>query len=465
MGAQVLVVAVAIVLMEGCDMVFSEQDHESTSNITITDVAVVDVEEGVIHPEQMVIIVGDRIQRISPRSDRAMPEGSYLVDGCGLYLMPGLINAHVHYFDPATFGRLMITHGVLMVRDMGHPNEQALQLREALNQGTVLGPEMITTGWVLDGDPPFIPQVSVGCKTPEEGRAAVRRQVAAGVDQIKVYSRLEKDVFLAIVDEAHQHNLKPVGHVPESIYIEEAAAAGQRSSEHLFGFEKVIGKLLGEPVVLKTGGMGSDARYWLRLPEANREELQTVLRRVRDSGMAVCPTVVVFRSGSRLNDIEAGKYPMLEYISPMIRGIWNSIWDPSQQDTETAEKAWPRMQAFVGELHKAGVTLMVGTDLLSPGIIPGYSVHEEMVLWQEAGIPAADVLRSATVVPARFFGLHGRLGTVAEGKTASLVLVKANPLEDIKNAQQIEGVFLRGRYFSRDDLNRLLEEAKDLARH
>jgi len=442
-----------------------EQDHESMSSYTITDVAVVDLEIGMIHPDQTVIIVGDQIQKIVPRSDCAIPEGSCLVDGRRLYLMPGLINAHVHYFDPATFGRLMIAHGVLMVRDMGHPNEQALQLREALNQGTMLGPEMITTGWVLDGDPPFIPQVSVGCKTPEEGRAAVRKQVAAGVDQIKVYSRLEKDVFLAIVDEAHRHSLRPVGHVPESVYVEDAAAAGQRSSEHLFGFEKVIGKLLGEPVVLKTGGMGADVRHWLRLPEVNHEELQTMLRRVRDSGMAVCPTVVVFRSGSRLNDIEAGKYPMLEYISPMIRGIWNSIWDPSQQDAETVGKVWPHMQAFVGELYKAGVTLMVGTDLLFPGIIPGYSVHEEMALWQETGIPPLDVLRSATVVPARFFGLHERLGTVAEGKAASLVLVKANPLEDIKNARQIEGVFLRGRYFSRDDLNRLLQEAKDLARH
>ena len=130
-----------------------------------------------------------------------------------------------------------------------------------------------------------------------------------------------------------------------------------------------------------------------------------------------------------------------------------------------AGKVWPHMQAFVRELYEAGVTLMVGTDLLFPGIIPGYSVHEEMALWQEAGIPPVDVLRSATAVPARFFGLSERLGTVAEGKTASLVLVRANPLEDIRNARQIRGVFLRGRYISRDDLDRLLEEAKHFAQH
>ena len=220
---------------------------------------------------------------------------------------------------------------------------------------------------------------------------------------------------------------------------------------------------MGEPITLKTGGIGADAHYWPRLAEVNQEKLQKVLRQIRDSSVVICPTVVVFKAGANLKEIQAGKYPMSEYISPKIQGIWNSMWDPSQQ--VMADKIWPPMQTFVGELHKAGVTLMIGTDLVYPGIIPGYSVHEEMALWQEAGIPPADVLRSATIVPARFMGLDQRLGTVAEGKTASLVLVKANPLENIRNAQEIEGVFLRGRYISRGDLNQLLKEARELARH
>jgi imidazolonepropionase-like amidohydrolase len=121
------------------------------------------------------------------------------------------------------------------------------------------------------------------------------------------------------------------------------------------------------------------------------------------------------------------------------------------------------MQAFVAELHQAGLTLMVGTDTTFPGVIPGYAVHEEMALWQEAGIPPADILRSATIVPARFVGWDERLGTIAEGKVASMVLVRANPLEDVRNASKIEGVFLRGRYLDRSALDLLLEEAKGLA--
>ena len=106
---------------------------------------------------------------------------------------------------------------------------------------------------------------------------------------------------------------------------------------------------------------------------------------------------------------------------------------------------------------------MVGTDLMVPGVIPGYAVHEEMQIWQEAGIPPADILRSATIMPVQFMGLGDRLGSISEGKTASMVLIRADPLEDIRNAQLVESVFLRGHYYSREDLDRLLEEAKVLA--
>jgi imidazolonepropionase-like amidohydrolase len=123
---------------------------------------------------------------------------------------------------------------------------------------------------------------------------------------------------------------------------------------------------------------------------------------------------------------------------------------------------WQNWALIVKGLNQAGVPLMVGTDLMVPGIIPGYAVHEEMEIWQDAGIPAADILRSATLVPAEFMGFAERLGSIGEGKTASMVLLKANPLEDIKNAQQIESVFLRGQYFNREALDRLLDEAKDL---
>jgi len=431
------------------------------TSYTITGVAVVDVDGGQLVADQTVVVVGERIARVASRAEVTPPKGSQVIDGRGLYLMPGLVDAHVHDFDPEVFGRLFVANGVVLVRDTGQLTAQAVKLRQDVASGTILGPEMIVTGAILDGDPPLIPDISLGLRTAEEARAAVQQQAAAGVDQIKVYSNLDLELLQAITEEAHRLGLKVVGHVAEAIYLEDAVAAGQDGIEHLHGFDKVIGKLLGGPITLKRGGMGVDFQYWPRLPEVDRAALQAVLGRLAESGVAVCPTVVVFQVGVNVRAVIAGDHARSEYFSPGIRQIWQTVW---ASQTDIPAVIWQSMAAFVRELHEAGVTLLVGTDLTFPGIIPGYAVHEEMAIWQEAGITPADVLRSATLVPARFMGLEERLGSIAAGKSASMVLLRANPLQDVRNAQQIEGVFLRGKHYSREDLDRLLAEARELVR-
>jgi imidazolonepropionase-like amidohydrolase len=426
----------------------------------ITHVNLIDVEKGTTIPGQTVTIAGERIDRIGLPAGPDVPERTQMIDGQGLYLMPGLVDAHVHYLDAPVFGRLMLANGVTLVRDMGMPNDLILSLRDALNRGDMLGPEMVAAGAILDGSPPLIPLISLGIETPEQGRLAVRQQAEAGVDFIKVYSRLDREGFLAILDEARQCGRKVVGHIPDTIYIEEAAAAGLASSEHFFGFEKMIARLLGKPVNLQYAGMGAEAHYFQRLDQVDPQALQQFYQRIHLSGMTVCPTVITFKVGTHYKAIQSGDFPHREFISPMVMGIWASMW--AQQD-DLEDYIWQNWAQMVKGLHQAGVPLMVGTDLMVPGIFPGYSVHEEMAVWQEAGIPPVDVLRSATLVPAQFMGLGDRLGSVREGKIASLVLVRANPLEDIRNAQQIESVFLRGQYFSREDLARLLQEAASLA--
>jgi len=425
----------------------------------ITGATVVDVEQGRTVSDQTVIIEGESIKTVGPRAEVVVTDGARVIDGRGLYLMPGLVDAHVHYFDQEVFGRVMLANGILLARDKGLPTKQAVKLREALKQGELIGPELIVTGSILDGDPPLIPAISIGLTTPEEARAAVREQTAAGVDQIKVYSKLDKAVFLAIVDEAQKVGLKVVGHVPDSIGITEAAAAGLKSSEHLFGFDKVVAGLLGAYVRQTYAGMGAEAGYLQRLNEIDPAELQAVYQQLHASGLTVCPTVVVFKTGVNYSAIKAGNFQGREYISPFMQGLWQS----QGQQSDLPDFIWQNWAQIVKGLHDAGVPLLIGTDLTVPGILPGESVHQEMALWQDAGIPPAAVLRSATLVPARFIGLDGRLGTVAEGKAASLVLVKGDPLEDIRNTRLIDGVFLRGTYYDRVDLDRLLSEAREIA--
>lgn len=417
-------------------------DH--VTGYVIHNVSIIDVNLVVAQPGKTVVVVNERIQSIHD-AHTFVDSGSFQsMDGSGLYLMPGLIDAHVHYFDPDTFGPLLLKNGIVLVRDMGNPTDQALQLRKALHMGSLPGPELITTGWILDGDPPQIPPISLTCNSAEQGRERVRQQVLAGVDQIKVYSDLNKDVYIAIIDEARLQGVKPVGHIPEAVYIEEAAKAGQCTCEHLFGFEKMIARLLGEEVLIQKGGMGAYIHYWMRLPEVDRNLLNRELLKFKETGMVVCPTLVVFFGHARAKEIFSGTYPFLETVSPQIRNIWNMFWNPTESEIDLYLKISPHMQEFVYELYKAGIQLLIGTDLTTFGIVPGYSLHEEMKLWQDAGIPPVDVLRSATLTPARFFNMESDIGSIEPGKMASMVLVSGNPLEDISHAGEVVSVFLRG---------------------
>lgn len=426
----------------------------------ITNVSIVDVENGTTFPDQTVILVGDQIAQIARSGSLQLPKDAQIIDAQGLYLMPGLVDAHVHYFDAPINGRLMIANGVLLVRDTGMPNEFILPLRDALNCGEMLGPELATSGYILDGNPPIIPLISKGIATPEEGRAAVRQQAAAGVNMIKTYSRLEKDVFLAILDEAREQQLRVVTHLPETISIEDAASAGLASSEHFNGFEKVIARLLGEEARFYFVGQAADAGYLYRLNEVDPDALRQVYRHLFQSGITICPTIVTFKTLTHLSAIQDRRFAGSQYVSPTVFGMWQSLW--AQQD-DLPDFIWQNWAQMIVGLYHAGVPLMVGTDLMLPGVLPGFSVHEEMAIWQEAGIPAAGILRSATLNPVQFMGLEQRLGSIHVGKTASLLLVRGNPLEDVRHAGQIESLFLRGQYFSSFDLARLLLEAQALA--
>jgi len=461
MKPTILLSMIALTGLVACGATSGSEENPLGSGYVITGVTIVDVEKGMTVAGQTILIEGDKIVAIGAQGELEIHEQARIIDGHGLYLMPGLVDAHVHYFDAPVFGRLMIANGVLLVRDTGMPNEYILDVRDQLDRGEMLGPEMITTGTMLDGAPPLIPSISMSITTPEEGRIAVREQAKAGVDMINVYSRLDRDVFLAIVDEAQKAGLKVVAHLPETVYIEDAAEAGLASSEHFNGFEKVIARLLDEPVNFAFRGQASDAGYFMRLSEVNPQELQGVYQRIRASGMVICPTVVTFKTLTHITSIQAGNFQQSEYISPSVMELWKSLWT---QQSDLPDFIWVNWVQMVAGMNSTGIPLMVGTDLMLPGIIPGYSVHEEMAIWQEAGIPPADILRSATIVPAQFMGFGDRLGTISEGKTASMVLVQGNPLEDIRNAQRIDSVFLRGQYFSRKDLDNLLNEAENLAK-
>lgn len=423
--------------------------------VVIDNVAVIDVVAGKVIEGRRVTIAGEKIESVEAAKG-APAAGAKLIEGKGLFLMPGLFDSHVHYVSADTYGPMCIAHGVTFVRDMGGATEQILPLRDELNRGDVLGPEMIATGAIIDGKPPIWP-FSEAVETPEEARAAVQKLAKAGVNQIKVYSKLPRDAYLAACDEAHKHKLKPVGHIPLTASLEDALSAGQKTVEHLEGFDALVAHCAGEAVPDPRDFRHMFSR-WELLPKADKAKLQDFYRRMAAAGMAVCPTMVVMKGIGQIG-LESDS-PWLAYVPGFMRGFWNR--DMYKRMAPGARAVVPLMQSVVRDLHAAGVPILCGTDLANPNVIPGYSVHEELELLQGAGLPAVEALRSATITPAKVFDVSDRLGSIAPGKAASFVLVRANPLEDVVNARKIEGVFLRGKHFDRATLDGMLDGVKKL---
>lgn len=416
-----------------------------------------DVRGGRALPGRTVVVSGEKIERVGLAGKVPIPPGALVVRGAGRFLMPGLFDSHVHLNNPERESRMLIANGVTFVRDMGGATAERIAERERARRGELCGLEMACAGTILDGKPPYHPWSKV-CDTPGEGRAAVRELKTAGVDQIKVYSRLKPEVLRAIVDEAKRCGLKAVGHVPDAMTLEEATRAGQTGIEHLSRYESLLESLLPD-FKARPGEFGGGV--WARYPEVDKVRLRARLRQLARSGAAHCPTLMLHAGQARRLDAEA-KELWNVYALPDDRRSWNETPAQWADYARSLAAAFPYLQQTVRELHAAGVPLLVGTDLANPGVLAGFGVHQEMLLWQQAGVPPAAVLRAATLTPARFLGVDKRLGTIEAGKTASLVLTRKNPLQDVRNAaREIEAVWARGRYFDRAALDRLLAEARD----
>ena len=397
--------------------------NDKEKQIAIVNVSIVDVEKGVLEKNKTVIIKDNKIVKIEASNKNSLPKTIKIIDGKDLYLIPGLFDAHVHYSDPDTFGPLFIANGVTFVRDTGGFTDQIIELRDKISKHEMLGPEMIVTGAIVDGKPAIWP-FSEPCDSPEEGRTAVKKLFDKGVNQIKVY---------------------------------------MASNEHLTGFNNKFIEILE---ATSTEKVNKDPYVgWQFYPQIKPEIMSALLSKLASSNMVQCPTLVVNERIGRLKDPALKTDLLLEYVPNYFLEFWKPEKDFrfrtwTEETFKKNQQVFQNMLSLLGELHKAGVPLVCGTDLSNPYLVAGFSLHKEMRLFQQAKIPNADILRAATINTARLCGVNDRLGTIAENKLASMVLLRKNPLEDIKNTSEIFGVFLAGEYFDRAKLDEMLTKVK-----
>ncbi len=435
----------------------------------LRDVTIVDVRTGKLRPHLAVTIANGHIASIAPASSATAPAGATVIDAHGLFLIPGLWDMHVHlaFGDWFPGARditlpLLLANGVIGVRDMGSDLETVQAWRQEITKGTLVGPKIFTSGPMLDGPKPRFPS-SIAVATPEDGRRAVDELKKRGADFIKFQSLIPRDAVFAAIDETHKQKIAFEGHVPDSVRASEMSKAGMKSFEHLIGIFEGSSPL--EDEFLKGGK--TETRF---LASYDPKRAALLAKLLASNGTWQCPTLVWERGGNLIDVTDFSKDDRAKYAPDSWKtGTWKRFTDEILQgytnDTLATRRQFVQKELDVVQmLHKAGVPFLAGTDT-PPGvyIFPGFSLHEELQRFVAAGFSPLEALQTATLHPAEFWGMEDRAGTVEPGKVADLVLLTANPLENIANTQKIAAVVAAGRYFSRSDLDNLLSHASAAA--
>jgi imidazolonepropionase-like amidohydrolase len=439
--------------------------EDSGGPIAITNVTVIDTTGGPAKPNRTVVIDGNRITYVE-KGRAHVSKQARVIDGTGKFLIPGLWDMHVHTFfgDWVPGGKevtlpLFIANGITGVRDMGSDLDLILTARRDTLSGVLLGPRLVVAGPMLDGPKTQFP-ASIAIATPDDGRRAVDMLKSRGVDFIKIQSYIPRDAYFAIADECKRQNIVFVGHVPDAIRASEASNAGQKSFEHLIGIFEASSMV--EDDLLK--GPKGPGRF-LETYDPAREA--AIIQLLAKNQTWQCPTLYWERGQWLVDAIDVTKDPDSRYAPLFWREkSWPKFTAGIIKDLDT--DPLPVRQKFVEheldivrKLHQAGVPFLAGTDTpAGVDVLPGFSLHLELQRFVAAGFTPLQALQTATINPAKFLGKTSDFGTVESGKIADLVLLDANPLDDIANTRKIEAVVANGRYYSRAQLDRILQDVQ-----
>jgi imidazolonepropionase-like amidohydrolase len=391
--------------------------------------------EGIL-PNHTVVVRGDRIVDIGPTGEVVMPADATIIDGSGKYLMPGLVEMHGHMPGGELEEIVMflyVANGITTVRGM-LGQDQHLALRDRANSGRIVAPTLYMAGPSFNGN---------SVNSPAEAAAKVRQQKTEGWDLLKVHPGLTLDEYDAMANTAHEVGIRFGGHVPADVGLRHAIEMGQETFDHLDGYIEYL-----------------DAFDKAIDPAA----LDQIVRLTRDAGAAVVPTMVLWDLGiigmGETEDLLA--FPELRYWpdegTENWRGRQADRAQARKQDPDRAQIWFENRQQVLKALADGGVTILMGTD--SPQIfsVPGFSLHREMEAMAAAGMSNWDILVSGTTNVGEYFQRQDTFGTIAVGRRADLLLLDANPMDDIGNVRDRAGVMVRGEWIGESDIQARLAE-------
>jgi imidazolonepropionase-like amidohydrolase len=456
-------------------------------SLAITHVTIIDATGAAPQSDMTVFLADEQIAAIGLSNSVSIPRKTKTFDATGKFLIPGLVDMHVHLTGAGepTGSRefilpLLLANGITTARDMGGDLDSLLKLRHEIEHGQLQAPRIFFAGPYLDGNPPFF-QPSLVVTNSAEATKDVHSLMSRGADFIKVQSNLSRDAYFAIAEVCRREHLTFVGHVPDRVTASEASDAGQRSIEHLTGVLRACSS--DEPLLIRkqfaagpkkgTKAQSRDRELsWQRelLESYSDKQAAELIAKFMSNQTWQVPTLILLRNDAfPTPETDPSHDPRRKYIPLQVLANWQKgVKDRDRGATPLLfSLRTSLMQAslhIVGKMKAAGVPIMAGTDTTAPFVFPGSSLHEEIALLVQAGLTPMQALQAATKLPAEFLGKLQTQGTIEQGKIADLVLLDANPLDDIHNTQKIRAVILRGKLLDRSFLDEVLAKEEEFAK-
>jgi imidazolonepropionase-like amidohydrolase len=418
--------------------------NAQSTPIVVTDVNVVPMDSERVVARQSVVVEGGVITHIGPAGAVAVPHGALTIGGSRKYLLPGLVDVHVHLAsnpenEQQQILKLFLANGVTTVVNLrGIP--QILDLRKAVAEGRILGPRIYTAG-------PFVNEPFF--TTPDEVEREVVAQKRAGYDFIKIHGSLSRAAYARLNAVARREGIRVVGHIPRNLGVGVIFEERQYMVAH------------GEEFLYDTLSRSPDST----LPKIEAQ-IPRWARAMAEKGIWLTPNLTAYKAiALQVKDLNAMlARPEMRYLPRNNRTGWGPATNPYTTRT-TNRLNYPGLMAhyrvieeIVRGFHAAGVGLLVGTDAMNTGVVPGFSVHDELADLVAAGLTPYEALRAATANAAKFLAEPGDSGTVSVGQKADLLLLDANPLQDIANTRRIAGVMARGRWLPQAAIAKMLQD-------
>ena len=421
------------------------------SVIALEGVTLIDGSGGAPKEDAVVIIRNGHIESVARVNEIAIPKNAVRMNLVGKTVIPGLIDSHAHVERWAA--QRYIAWGVTTVRDLHGGMDSILTLRNDMNLGSILGPRMFTAGAMIDGIPPTYPNAT-GVANGDQARHAVDQHAVAGVDYLKVYTKITPALLRPLMDEAGKLRLQVAAHLGKMDAVT-AARAGVVSIEHMSG---VVQAATGNPFYINAhnsflSGWTAEEKGWSSLDSG---VVARTARALAQTKVTIVPTLVVHDILSRLDNPILLSRPGMEDVpesAQSVRSVPSLLRRTGWQrgDFEAFRRSRRRQDQFVREYRRAGGAIAAGSDAANQLLIPGYSLHEEMALLVNAGLSPLEAITAATRRGAQLLRADS-LGLLTAGKVADLVVLNGNPLRNITATRNIAFVMTRGRLLRPDSL-------------